>query len=71
MCTAVIPTDLCRFFLEVNMRLSDFYQQFRRQRSVVVVQAKETPAAPRHTMTLEAMTRPAQTRSLKAALRQR
>ena len=53
------------------MRLSDFYQQFRRQRSVVVVQAKETPAAPRHTMTLEAMTRPAQTRSLKAALRQR
>lgn len=53
------------------MRLSDIYLQFRRQRFVVAVQPTEQPAIPRQTMTLEAMTRPAQTKSLKAALRQR
>ncbi|WP_172962385.1 hypothetical protein [Hydrocarboniclastica marina] len=53
------------------MRLSDIYLQFRRQRTVANVQVKEQVAAPRQTLTLEAMTRPAQTKSLKAALRQR
>lgn len=70
MCTAAIRAELCRVLLEVNMRLSDLYLQFRRQRSVVV-QAKEQPTSPRQTLTLEAMTRPAQIKSLKAARRQR
>lgn len=53
------------------MRLSDFYLQFRRQRNPAVEPSAGIPAPQRQTMTLEAMTRAAQTRSLKAALRQR
>lgn len=53
------------------MRLSDFYTQFRRQSTVAKSQSQEQPGRTRQKQTLEAMTRPAQTKSLKVALRQR
>lgn len=51
------------------MRLSEFYTRFRRQRSEAKVYSQKYPALPRQTMTLEAMTRPAQTKSLKGVRR--
>ncbi|MFE8071079.1 hypothetical protein QQM79_08460 [Marinobacteraceae bacterium S3BR75-40.1] len=54
------------------MRLSSLYNRLRRRERAFTAQERgaDTPA-PRQTMTLEAMTRGAQTRSIKPGMRPR
>ncbi|MDG5500042.1 hypothetical protein [Marinobacter sp. BGYM27] len=53
------------------MRLSDLTVRFRRNRVVMPEHSRVEAVERRQTLSLEALNRPAQSRSLKAALRQR
>lgn len=53
------------------MRLSNLTVRFRRNRVAAPEQSRVDAIERRQTMSLEALNRPAQSRSIKAALRQR
>lgn len=53
------------------MRLSNLVLRFRRNQIVVPEQSRVEALSRRQTMSLEALNRPAQSRSIKVALRQR